>query len=301
MARAYCRLTIKGQEWAMGSIRDVLGSSSAARATAQLDLGAGQAVAVWENQSDRVSYQRASDNVFSLYLAGGAGTRRVDRRDCTGFPGAICIMPRGHSSEWEVTTAHRFVHLYLPDDALKAGFAQIHDCDARRLDLPEVTLVDMPHLIAPLTGLSRAAQAQDRLAAEIALADLLARLGARQIVLKGGLAPHLSHRIDDWIEAHLDGAIRLADLARLVDLSPFHLHRMFRLSRGMTLQDWITTRRIDRAKLLLRGRSPLIEVAVACGFASQSHLTRVFKARTMLTPAAYRAALKQGGARPLAI
>lgn len=283
----------------MASIRDVLDRSSAARVTAALDLGAGRAVRIWENHSDRVRYEASSGHVFSLYLDGGTGTRRVDGAVQSGFPGAVCIMPDGHSSEWEITTPFRFVHLYLPDEALRAGFARAHDCDARRLDLPEVTLAAMPGLVAPLTALAQAAWQGDLLSGEVALAEILGGLGARQIVLKGGLAPHLLRRVDDWIEAHLDSAIRLADLAQIVDLSPFHLHRMFRMSRGATLQDWITDRRIDRAKALLREHCPLIQIAVACGFASQSHLTRVFKARTMLTPAAYRAALGRAAAGAL--
>lgn len=276
----------------MASIRDFLDGSPVARVTAALDLGAGRAVRVWENHSDRVSYVAAQGHVFSLYLQGGSGTRRVDHGSQTGFPGAICIMPDGHSSEWEITTRHSFVHLYLPDTALRAGFALTHDCDARRLDLPDVTLVEMPRLCAPLVGLSQAAQQGDLMAAEVALAELLAQLGPRRITLKGGLAPHLLRRIDAYIETHLDAVIHLADLAVITELSPFHLHRMFRVSRGATLQDWITDRRIERAKALLRGPTPLIQVAVTCGFASQSHMTRAFKARTSLTPAAWRVAVR---------
>lgn len=285
----------------MASIRDVLDNSPVARVASTLDLGAGRAVTIWENHSDRVRYDTVRGHVFSLYLEGGTGTRRLDRGGRRGFAGAICIMPDGHSSEWEITRAFRFVHLYLPDQALRAGFARIHDCDARRLDLPEVTLADMPVLAEPMARLAMAAGQGDPLSAEIALAELLARLGPRQVVLRGGLAPHVLRRIDGWIDAHLDEVIHLADLAEIADLSPFHLHRMFRISRGTTLHDWITERRIDRARSLLNGPEPLVAVAVACGFASQSHLTRVFKSRVMLTPAAYRRAVTQGAVAPLAI
>ena len=51
---------------------------------------------------------------------------------------------------------------------------------------------------------------------------------------------------------------------------------------------WITHRRIARAKNLLRGREPIAGIALACGFSSQSHLTRAFKSATGLTPGAYR-------------
>lgn len=273
------------------TVRDFLESSPAARTVAALDLGAGRAVSIWENHDDRVSYDAPRGHVFSLYLDGGTGTRRVDAGSETGWPGSVCIMPDGQTSEWEITTPFRFVHLYLADDFLRAAFAITHDCDARQLDLPEATFAEMPSLVPPLSVLSQAAWSGDILSADAALADLVGHLGRGPVTLRGGLSPHVLRRAEDWIEAHLDHAIRLADLAQLVDLSPFHFHRMFRASKGMTLQAWITRRRIDRARTMLETPGQLIEVAMACGFSSQSHFTRTFKSLTGLTPAAYRAAL----------
>lgn len=273
------------------TIRNVLQGSSAARLAASLDLGAGGAVAIWENRDDRLSYEAPQGHVFSLYLQGGSGTRRLDAGPQTGRPGAVCIMPEGQASEWEITTPFRFVHLYLPDDHLRAAFAATHDCDARRLDLPETTFAEMPLLAQSLHALSQAASHGDILMADALLADLVGHLGSRPIELRGGLPPHILRRIDCWIEAHLDGTIRLADLSRITDLSQFHLHRMFRVSRGMTLHSWITRHRIARAKALLATRVPLIEVAMACGYSSQSHFTRAFKGWTARTPDVYRACI----------
>lgn len=273
------------------TIRDFLAGSAAARLAASLALGAGGGVAIWENRDDRISYAAPRGHVFSLYLQGGTGTRRLDTGPGTGRPGAVCIMPEGQSSEWEITTPFRFVHLYMPDDQLRGAFAAVHDCDARRLDLPELTFAEMPALVAPLNGLAQAACAGDILMADAALAELVGKLGPRSVMLRGGLSPHLLRRLDDWIDAHMEDRICLADLADLTDLSPFHLHRMFRASRGLPLHSWITRQRIVRAKAMLATATPLIQIAVACGFSSQSHFTRVFKDQTAITPNAYRVAL----------
>ena len=48
---------------------------------------------------------------------------------------------------------------------------------------------------------------------------------------------------------------------------------------------------VEAAKARLRGAGSIAEVASACGFACQSHLTRVFKAETSVTPALYRRSL----------
>ena len=280
----------------MPSVRESLSRSPIARAAATLDLGRGRSVTIWEHHDDRVTYDAARGHVFSLYLKGGNGTRRLDGKWASGWPGAVCVFPDGQTSKWEITSPVRFVHLYLPDDRLRADFARTHECDARRLDLPEVTFAEMPALATPLGALAAAASSGDALLADVAIAELIGRLASRPVALRGGLAPHVLRRLDDWIDTHLDETIRLSDLAAISDLSPFHLHRMFRASRGMALHAWITDRRIDRAKALLRRPNPLIEVAMACGFASQSHFTRAFKAATNATPTTWR----RGGANSTA-
>lgn len=270
------------------TIRKFLEGSHAARTLASLEMGAATSVAIWENQHDRVSYDTPRGNVFSFYLEGGTGTRRLDHGFETGRPGVICIMPEGQTSQWEITTPFRFVHLYIPDDMLRASFALIHDCDARQMDLPEVTFGEAPALVSPLVRLAEAALSEDLLMADAALADLVGQLSKRAIALRGGLPGHLLRRIDDWIDAHLGQPIRLADIAALTELSPYHLHRMFRAARGLPLHGWVTARRIAQAKRMLDGPAPLIEVAEACGFSSQSHFSRVFKDQTATPPAAYR-------------
>lgn len=273
-----------------GTVRDFLGRSQVACALAQMDLGEGCAIAVWENTVDRVRYESPRNHTFSLYLEDGTRTRRLDAGGIAGYPGAICIMPEGCGSDWEIGARFRFVHLYLSDARLRSGFVRTHDCDARRLDLPEATFIDNPRLAAPLTRLAGAAAAGDALAAESALADLYAGLSSRPVPIRAGLAPHVLRRVDDWIEAHLDGAIHLDDLAALAGLSGFHFHRMFQLSRGVAPHAWVTDRRLENARALLRAGQPIAGIAAACGFSSQSHPTRAFRRHTGSTPADYRAA-----------
>ncbi len=277
----------------MTSVRDFLEGSPSARAVAGLDLGAGRSVTIWENAHDRIRYDAPEGHAFSLYLKGGTGTRRLDAGPETGRPGTVCILPEGQGSDWEITTPFRFVHLYIPDAPLRAAFADIHDRDSRLLDLSPATFAERPLLAAPLTALAQAACAEDVLMAEAAVADLVAHLGLRPVPLSGGLSPRVLRRIDDWIDSHLDANISLADLAAVADLSPFHLHRMFRASRGMAPQAWILRKRIGRARAMLRTACPLIEIAVATGFSSQSHFTRAFRAQTGMTPTGYRRALTQ--------
>lgn len=270
------------------TVSDYLERSPTAKARSRLDLGAGRTVTIWENHSDRIFYDKPKGHTFSLYLEGGTGTRRLDAGGIAGWPGAICVLPEGQTSDWEITTPFRFLHLVLPDEPLRACFSRIHDRDARYFDLTEIMYQNVPAIAAPLTQLAYAARVNNPLSADEAVAELIHHLPERPKALRGGLTAHQLRRIDEWIDANLGSPIRLSDLAAVTGLSEFHFHRMFRASRGTAPHKWVTFRKIDTAKKKLRGDNSIADISTICGFSCQSHLTRVFKAQTGVTPAVYR-------------
>jgi AraC family transcriptional regulator len=277
------------------SVFSFLSASPCAKVANALDLGLGRSAAIWRNAHDRMSYERPDGHTFSLYLEGGSGTRRTDHGGVNGWPGALCIMPQGASSEWEITDVFEFVHLYVPDEELRRTFTEIFDRDCRLMIMPEATFDHAPALAEALRKVADATRSGDRLLADEAIAIALASLfvdprygGIRPFTIKSGLAPAIRRRITDYIEAHLDAHITLPDLAAIAGLSEFHLQRMFRASCGVSPHGWVLHRRLAHAKALLAGTEPIAQIASACGFSSQSHLTRVFKAMTGTTPLAYR-------------
>jgi AraC family transcriptional regulator len=98
-----------------------------------------------------------------------------------------------------------------------------------------------------------------------------------------------TEKLVTFVENNLSANIRLADLARLVGQSPDHVSRTFKRSFGVSLYQYVLRRRVERATALLRGRSQSIaEIALTCGFSTQSHFSAVFKGTTGMTPGAYR-------------
>lgn len=277
-----------------------------ARRLGHVELGFGCSATVWQNRDARIRYDDPQGHTLSFYTRGGGGTRRLDRDGAApgpGWPGAVCLMPQGQASEWQIGASFEFVHLHLPDEALRRSFASTCDRDARLLQPADLTYVEAPALAAPFRALHDATRAGARLAAEGAMHDILGlvfadrRYGAGlRLPLTGGLAPRRRRLVLDHIEAHLAGPLHLHYLAALAGLSPFHFQRSFRASCGVSPHRWIAARRIERARRLLGSGAPLARIALDCGFDSQSHFTRVFKAAMGVTPGGYRAAL--GGARP---
>ncbi len=93
------------------------------------------------------------------------------------------------------------------------------------------------------------------------------------------------------MDEHLDGAISITDVASACGLSTDHFIRAFRRRMRTTPHRWLVERRVERARLLLRGSGSLAEIALACGFADQSHFTRVFTRMVGCPPGAWRRAI----------
>ncbi|GGP27075.1 AraC family transcriptional regulator [Silvimonas amylolytica] len=102
------------------------------------------------------------------------------------------------------------------------------------------------------------------------------------------LAPWLK-RAMDAMEAQMDTDVSLKMLAEASGLSVRHFIRAFTASTGEAPHRWMLRHRVERAKDLLTGtQATLAEVAISCGFADQSHLTRVFKTFVGVSPAVWK-------------
>lgn len=101
--------------------------------------------------------------------------------------------------------------------------------------------------------------------------------------------PQWLRRLHDRLSDEVGAQPTLSDLAREAGVHAMHVAASFRKHFGCSVGEFLRTRRVERAADLLRrcGLS-LAEVALRSGFSDQSHLTRLFKRTTGMTPAAYR-------------
>lgn len=103
------------------------------------------------------------------------------------------------------------------------------------------------------------------------------------------LKEHQVQQLLEFIQAHLDEQLSLETLAQQVGFSPHHFAQLFRRATGTSPHQFVLRQRLERAEWLLQETElPLAQVAGACGFAHQSHLTQVFKRHLNRTPGAYR-------------
>jgi AraC family transcriptional regulator len=113
--------------------------------------------------------------------------------------------------------------------------------------------------------------------------------GGSATPVRGGLATWQARRIAQVIASGLAEPLPMADLASAVRLSTSHFSRAFKASFGMTPHAYILRRRVERAQDMMRTTAePLSQIALACGFCDQAHLSRLFHRATGITPAAWR-------------
>jgi AraC family transcriptional regulator len=104
------------------------------------------------------------------------------------------------------------------------------------------------------------------------------------------LTPDQRRRVADLVASGFDSKLTIDRLAGELRLSPFHFARLFKSSFGVTPHEYVQNVRLDAAVRALRrddGRA-ISEIALGCGFASQSHLTQLMRRQLGTTPLAIR-------------
>jgi AraC family transcriptional regulator len=107
----------------------------------------------------------------------------------------------------------------------------------------------------------------------------------------GGLDPRRLKRVCEFIEANFDRQLHLDQLAQVACLSRYHFARAFKNATGHTVHQYLTAKRLDRAKeLLAANESSIADISFQCGFSTQGTFTKAFVRSLSISPGRYRRA-----------
>jgi len=260
----------------------------------------GMGSAIWSNCHGQASYDKPGHHTLSYYLQGGENTRRIlNSGHLSGAADKLCLMPQDHRSDWAFSTQFCFYHFYFEQSHLQNFAEQVFDKEGRHIELKEITFADDPFVsqlirqtMMKLDWQNSADKLMSAHAQQMLLLHLVRQYCHQPIKLPtklGGLSPVNQRKVCDFIEAHLSRSFTLSELAELTQLSEFHFARMFKASFDCTPHQYVLSRRVELAKqLLANSRLTLADIAFACGFSSQQHLSLQFKQRVGVTPAVFR-------------
>jgi len=210
--------------------------------------------------------------------------------------GQFCVVPGGSSTRWTMSQPATSLLLRLAPAHLRAT-AEDMDLGARTFDLAPAIHIRDPQI--ERIGWMMQAEDHDAHPGGRLFADSLASaLAVRLVALQSAPTPsparalpawRLRHVID-YVDAHLDQDLTLAELAAVAGFSPSHFKALFRQATGTPVHRFVLERRVERARLrLLEGRLSITDVALETGFAHPSHMARWMRRLLGLSPSQIRA------------
>ena len=127
-------------------------------------------------------------------------------------------------------------------------------------------------------------------------AHLVKKYSTRKVKLdryEDGLSRYSLRQALSYTDDNLHSNLKIAEIATVVGMSPYYFSRLFRQSMGLSPHEYLTQRRLELAKQMLKKTNlPIIEITAEVGFNSQSHFITLFKKHVGTTPLKYRKEFK---------
>ena len=235
-------------------------------------------------------------------------TRKIEgaaRESALIGPRRICLTPGEATAQWQHSGHPEILQVYLRQSVYEAAVSEIYGCDSAGAELvPRFAILDplLEQLAIALGNALRDSSTQDGLYQDGLYIDTVAQMMAvhlarthstrsrpARVLPAKPLAGWKMRRVIEFIEDNLEGDLSLQAMGAEVDISPLYLARAFKAAVGQSPHQYVLGRRIERAKELLRNTDlPVVDVALASGFSSQSHLSHWFIRQLGVSPAVYR-------------
>ncbi|QNJ57406.1 AraC family transcriptional regulator [Pseudomonas phage Dolphis] len=217
---------------------------------------------------------------------------------CKWRPGAVAYLPARSEVSCTPDQPYREILLSM-DDALLIETAREYiersHVDTRYSDITSPEISDMVQLLQRMvvSGEYRnwpllTDSLQLALSAAVVRRFAPKEAGKVDAIMVSMSAPKQRNAID-FVEANIGRRIHLKDMASAANMSPYHFSRSFKKVTGKTPTRYVIDRRMRESQLLLKSsRMSLAEIALHCGWGSQSHFTTTFKQILGVTPGKFR-------------
>jgi AraC family transcriptional regulator len=278
----------------------------------RMALESSGAIAHWQHDPVHDVVKPMADHVVMIYPA---GLQRLERRSGrsvaigTARPGVVTVIPAGSTARWDVTpiglTARsgipqplNLIQLYLPPATVarvadEAETITAHSDLVERIAFPDqitsrllMSAADVLEGSMTLDALFRQ-QVTNLLATRL----LVAHSGSSIVVQPtvGGLSPAVLRRAVERLRSDGDEGVSLDALASDAGLSRFHFCRAFKESTGLSPHAWLRQHQLEQAMNMLRDTDePIVSVAAALGYSSQTAFAAAFRKLTGTTPSDWR-------------
>ena len=242
------------------------------------------------------AFERHSHDCFSI----GLTTFGVQRFRCKGRqydsqPGDFVLFnpDEDHDGRCGTSDGFRYMIWYIPDAFVRGSLND--DAGQSYFAAPHLADRDMAAAFTTLT------QDLSTNSCEALRTESVVRAFLRTMLHRHGEHRHPEEalkpthaglarlvRVKDYIRTYFQRDLTLVELAEVAGISRSHLTRLFGAAFHVPPHVYLNAVRIAHAQNLIALGIPLASVAVDCGFADQSHLTRRFKGSVGVAPADWR-------------
>ncbi len=233
--------------------------------------------------------------VLGLCMAGGGRTRKVNdlvRMDDVWRPGRVGLALPGPAAQGFTPSMDMLAVSFDLDD--------VPACHGKKLDVEDLRvaasqLFDDKLMSAVLIALLHDAEAHGTSSAffDHGLSLILHRLATQTSL---STAPPLTNRfkqnrlagITELIESRLDEDLRVKELAEILGLGTRTFTRIFKQQMGATPYKYLTMRRMERAKTLLKSDVSVTLTASSVGYANPAKFAAAFRRWVGVTPSEWK-------------
>jgi AraC family transcriptional regulator len=214
-------------------------------------------------------------------LRGDPGSDRLQPFDAV--PNGLAFVPAGCDVLSESPAGGEYLRLLRTDGLALTGDHAFNN----RIDGQAITLA-MQMRAAMLQSLP----GDDWEGWALALAERIDDRTPLDGPLQGSINGNRMRRLDEFIDAGIDGPLGVQAMADMLGLSEGYFIRAFKNTTGKSPHSYLIDRRLAKARALMRdSNARLAEIAPACGFSSQAHMATVFRLRMGISPAKLRSQL----------
>lgn len=235
--------------------------------------------------------QNLSSYLFFIVLEGSgyvsydSSRFHITAGDCVWLD---CTKPYSHESSATDPWSLMWVHFYGKEASCFYSNFLKHSCDF--LFHPQNTIA-FTDILQHLYQIHSSKSSLMELYANRYLTDLITLCFTENIPEsqeKSSISEKLK-QVHDYLEEHYAEKMNLEDLSSRFFISKFHLSREYKKIYGITIGNDLTSKRISRAKSMLRFSDASVEsIALDCGFLDAGYFIKVFKKSENMTPLEYR-------------
>jgi AraC family transcriptional regulator len=207
--------------------------------------------------------------------------------------GDLSLIPAGWRTTCWTERSADFLQIELGRELIRRAAGDVDG----EVDLPCLFSFDDP--VCRELSLSMVAEAQAHgAAARMYVESAAVVLAQRLLAFRGrpavptprpGLPPAVLRRAKEFLHDQMDRNPGVTELSSAVGMNVDHFSRMFKRSTGLAPHQYLGNIRLERAKrLLVEGRSAIIEIAYEIGYANPSQFSAFFRKRTGQSPTEFR-------------